>query len=481
MTDQRITQETIRTALRFPEIYRTYRDQYAEPRGRAQLLDRQGQRLETLLRRITTGVPAFSGHRIGSDPFAALAGLPTMSKASILADPARHIADSFDPAACSAVLTSGTTGEPLRILHSPDHLIHRGALGIERMLGYGVPFDRNVLSPFMRGAGRWREHTSLLNGFTRVGQFGFLDDATSAERQAVAQRSAAFRPDALHSHPPRMAAFADLLAEAGIELQVPLLQTFGVNLTVAMRQSLESAFGGVVRDQYAMSETNMIAAECSRGRLHLEADRLWVEILDPDGTPVPRGTPGEVVVTNLLNDVMPFVRYRTGDVAALDAEPCPCGGSAPVLGRLAGRDHGLIEFTDGTTIQGLRVVRALEQLPLRQVQVVQRDPELLTILVTPLPGQQSPNWRELVRTRARAVVGDRIVLEISTAGPDDFLRPGGDKVVSFVPLSSPRQPSPGSATTREEVPNDEAGADRADRGRVADARGRDVTVSGPAR
>jgi len=47
-------------------------------------------------------------------------------------------------------------------------------------------------------------------------------------------------------------------------------------------------------------------------------------ILDPDGNACRPGDRGEVVATSLDNRVMPFIRYRTGDLAVASSEACPC-------------------------------------------------------------------------------------------------------------------------------------------------------------
>ena len=49
------------------------------------------------------------------------------------------------------------------------------------------------------------------------------------------------------------------------------------------------------------------------------------------------GEVGEIVVTDLFNLYMPFIRYRTGDLAVSTRECCPCGRGFPLLDRVEGR------------------------------------------------------------------------------------------------------------------------------------------------
>ena len=67
------------------------------------------------------------------------------------------------------------------------------------------------------------------------------------------------------------------------------------------------------------------------GGLHIAAENVAVEIVDEDGKPLPSGKMGEIVLTNTTSRDFPFIRYRTGDIGALDWDTCPCGRGLPLL------------------------------------------------------------------------------------------------------------------------------------------------------
>jgi phenylacetate-CoA ligase len=82
---------------------------------------------------------------------------------------------------------------------------------------------------------------------------------------------------------------------------------------------------------YGSAEAGTIAWECGEGAgLHVNADLVVVELLR-DGRPVPPGTPGEVVVTNLHSWAMPVIRYAQGDLGWEVPGPCPCGRPGPLM------------------------------------------------------------------------------------------------------------------------------------------------------
>jgi phenylacetate-CoA ligase len=103
----------------------------------------------------------------------------------------------------------------------------------------------------------------------------------------------------------------------------------------------DPAFRKRIRDTWGMEPRNAnygvsdvmsnFAAQCEQDtRLHfLAADYLYPEIIDPDSEqplPLEPGTEGELVLTHLLRDCQPLVRFRSGDIIVVDeTTPCRCG------------------------------------------------------------------------------------------------------------------------------------------------------------
>jgi len=111
----------------------------------------------------------------------------------------------------------------------------------------------------------------------------------------------------------------------------------GEYLTTAQRRRALDEFGVRTTQAYATADVGLIAYECPAARgLHV-ADRVAVEILDPEtGQPVAEGGSGEVVVS-LLESPYALLRFGTGDLAAWQPGPCPCGRTAPRLAGIVGR------------------------------------------------------------------------------------------------------------------------------------------------
>lgn len=101
----------------------------------------------------------------------------------------------------------------------------------------------------------------------------------------------------------------------------------------ALRQRLRAIWGMEPRNaNYGVSDVfSNFAAQCQHDtHLHfMAADVLWPELIAPKtGAPLALepGAEGELVLTHLARDCQPLVRFRTGDIIAIDhTDPCCCG------------------------------------------------------------------------------------------------------------------------------------------------------------
>jgi len=100
-------------------------------------------------------------------------------------------------------------------------------------------------------------------------------------------------------------------------------------------------------DVYGLSEIvgPGVASECLEGLggAHVNEDHFLVETIDPEsGREMPDGDVGELVFTTLTKEAMPLLRFRTGDLASLTREPCPCGRTFARMSRVKGRTDDML-------------------------------------------------------------------------------------------------------------------------------------------
>jgi len=121
----------------------------------------------------------------------------------------------------------------------------------------------------------------------------------------------------------------------------------GAVLPPALRRAIEHDWDARVVEIYGSNETMLMGVGCPRGRLHLCSELLETEILDPQThQPVPPDRPGVMTITSLVHEVMPLVRYFTGDLVRVATEPCGCGHAGPAA-EVLGRFDDLIELGGG--------------------------------------------------------------------------------------------------------------------------------------
>ena len=149
------------------------------------------------------------------------------------------------------------------------------------------------------------------------------------------------------------------------------------------RAKIESVFQTPVYETYGSQEFMLIGAECSEHYgLHLTSENLFVEIVDDDGSPTTDGEVGNVVVTDLYNYGMPFIRYQTGDRAIAGFRQCPCGRGLPLLQEVRGRLLDILRSPDGRRTPCEFFPHLLKDFDqIRKFQIVQRRPDHVEIRV----------------------------------------------------------------------------------------------------
>ena len=129
---------------------------------------------------------------------------------------------------------------------------------------------------------------------------------------------------------------------------------------------------------------HMIARECGQHNgLHIMAENVLAEVLDDQGNPIEEGE-GDLVITDLHNRVMPFIRYRISDRAIVSKRKGACGRGLPLLQEIIGRSFEIIEFPNGNKVGGTFWTFVLKSEPgIKEFQVVQKDIDHIQINNTP--------------------------------------------------------------------------------------------------
>ena len=175
-----------------------------------------------------------------------------------------------------------------------------------------------------------------------------------------------------------------ILDQQGEGINLKGIVTTGEPLYGHQRKVVSMAFNCDVFDSYRTREVGPVAQECSAHQgLHINAESVYIEIVEPDA----QGQ-GKIVVTDLLNYGMPFIRYEIGDFGILSNEECLCGRGLPILNKVTGRIANSLYTPEGKIVTaGSLVLYLVDEAPglLGQVQIIQDAFDHITIKMTKNP------------------------------------------------------------------------------------------------
>ncbi len=193
------------------------------------------------------------------------------------------------------------------------------------------------------------------------------------------------------------------------------------------RSIIEKAFGCKVFDKYGSREFSGIAYECdAHDGHHVVAESYVVEILK-DGRPARPGEVGEIVITDLSNNCLPFIRYRIGDLAvAMDnTVPCSCGRGLPRIGKIEGRVQAIIVGTNGNYVPGTFFAHLFKDYDyiIRQYQVLQEETGSMILKVIKAPAFNDETFGEVLAA-LRKFLGADMKIQVEFVDTIPMVRTG---------------------------------------------------------
>ena len=133
-----------------------------------------------------------------------------------------------------------------------------------------------------------------------------------------------------------------------------------------MRDRIANELGIELYDIYGLTEIYGpgIGINCTKEEgMHYWDDFLYLEIIDPKtGEPVPDGEMGEIVITTLVKEGAPLIRYRTHDLSRIIPDRCSCGSEFPRLDRIMGRTDDMMKIK-GVNVFPSQIEEVLQTFP----------------------------------------------------------------------------------------------------------------------
>ncbi len=360
---------------------------------REQIETLQRERLRHFLVDISKHVPyyrelfrerGFDPQTVGSIEL--LMRLPPLTKADIRRHSERMLADNAGRV--QRFNTGGSSGEPLIFYLGAERISHDVAAKWRATRWWDVDIgDPEIVlwgSPIELGSqDRIRAVRDRLLRSKLLPAFEMSEDKLRGFVHEIRR----MRPKMLFGYPSALAHVAGFAKQYELrmdDLGIKVAFVTAEQLQEEQRARISSVFGCAVANGYGARDAGFIAHECQAGSMHICAEDIVVETLDPQGRPVDPGCPGEIVITHTATRAFPFVRYRTGDVGVLSDEPCACGRGLPILKSVLGRTTDFIVAQDGTVMHGLALIYILRDMPeVDSFKILQESRNLVRVQIVP--------------------------------------------------------------------------------------------------
>ncbi|MBE6032268.1 MAG: phenylacetate--CoA ligase family protein [Clostridiales bacterium] len=390
----------------------------------------QREKLGELLLYCVHQVPAYKDLQhlipeIQADPFEAIKKFPILRKREFQENSMNWLADGKDPGELIPNKTGGSTGEPVTFYMDRHAVEYYEAARWRGLSWWGItPGSPSIMlwgNPRETGKVQEKKY-QLKERFLKNRILFSAHDLDPEKAGDLARAIQKFKPEYLYGYASALYTMAQLLQEKGLRLRC------GIKAVVSTAETLqeewipviESSFCAPVVNEYGARDAGIIAYQCPDGGMHISAENVYVEVVDLEtGEPVPPGTRGALVVTDLNNFSMPRLRWRLGDLGAIATDRCVCGRALPLLESLDGREDSVLIRTDGAFVHGSTFGIASRDLStVRQFQVVQKSPEEVVIKLVQVGTEEekradqvsfaSHTEKKMPGTRVRIEVMDEI-------------------------------------------------------------------------
>lgn len=286
-------------------------------------------------------------------------------------------------------LSGGSTGEPIRFYTTKEnreqymaarYLFWRWA-GFE----WGDKFAHVVGSPLDRPF--FKSVKGKIEGKTKRRVYLDAFRMTEQTMESFAEKMRRFKPKVVYGYAKSVALLAKFIEDRGIStIRLKSVIVDSESLSEHEIKTIEKVFGCKIWWSYHNRENGIFGAECGQhNAYHLFAQNHVFEFMR-EGEHVSSGETGSIVITDLTNYAMPFIRYEIGDLGVFSDETCACGRGFPLMDRLVGRTSEVLVSATGRFMFGdlfHLYTRFYEVSKVKQYQIIQENPTKIVVNIIP--------------------------------------------------------------------------------------------------
>lgn len=344
-----------------------------------------------------------------------LARIPVLRRETIKHDFDNLIANNVSQRKLMNDFTSGTTtGERLRIKRTRDDFDQGIAAELRAYKWYDIDYVHEKFY-YLTGADYdiEREKRLVIKLYNLLSKTIRLNplEMTTKKLNWFLEKIKNGKRRVLYGSPSAVCRLARYLDEKGTEIDIEIVISTDNVLLKQQRQYIQDFFDCRVYDIYGTSEVRGVAFECAEQTgYHLTSENIIVEIVDKNGEHVSPGERGRVLLTDLNNYAMPFIRYENGDIGILSDEICPCGRGLhlinPIDGQLVLRSEHFVYSAKKKKIFLPEFSFLLDDFTkIRQFQIVQKNHNGVVLKI--VQGKHyTKDYEEKISFRIKTVLDD---------------------------------------------------------------------------
>lgn len=332
-------------------------------------------KLKLLLKHAYKNVPFYRKRfdECGFNPFKMqdfdeLVNIPVLSKDDVRGNLNEMVACNFGPGSIHSSITGGTTGSSLKFYRDNKCLTKKEAalLRFEKWTGWDIGEWRWIVWPAtIDHKSEWTFRAKVKNylstrnvdwHLTTISEKCIIKQMKRAEKQSISM---------IRAFPMPLAEVAKhISSNCKYCFSVKGIITTGEPLHANQRDLIEKAFRSKVFDSYRTREIGPIAQECRlHNGYHINCEGVYLEIIPFEKSRLNDGNNkkqhGRIVVTDLLNYGMPFIRYDIGDIGMISNRKCECGLGLPLIEDIGGRLVDMVYTSDKRKIASITLIPSL--------------------------------------------------------------------------------------------------------------------------
>ena len=223
-----------------------------------------------------------------------------------------------------------------------------------------------------------------------------------------------FNPDFIQAYPSSIEIMSKHILINNTNINIPNLKAIicsSEKIYDNQRIIIEKAFKTKIFNLYGHTEHCCIAGNCEKSNLlHFQGEYGFTELINEEGFDVSEeDEQGEIIATNFNNYAMPFLRYRTGDIAIYTKEKCDCNRHYVNIKDIQGRETEQIITKSGAKVAMTAIIFAQHFEAFKKVkrmQLLQEEVGKVTVKIIENEKLDYNDQKEIIQKMKDATNGD---------------------------------------------------------------------------